>query len=266
VANITADMVKELRDKTGAGMMDCKKALTQSEGDIEKAIDFLRKSGIAKAEKKSGRATKEGKAFMLIEGKTATMVEVLCETDFAASNEKFTGFVNDILARTMKLEGNGDVTEKVQENEKENLVEKISVIGENIQIRRAARWETAGQIGSYLHQGGRVGVIVDVEGDCDQTLLGEICMHIAAFRPQYICPACVAPEVIEKEKEIAAAQLKDKPANMIEKIVMGKINKWYTEVCLVKQPWIKDDKTSLEKLNPNIKVKRFLRWEVGEEL
>lgn len=266
MANITADIVKELRDKTGAGMMDCKKALTQSEGDIEKAIEFLRKSGIAKAEKKSGRATKEGKVFFQIEGNTAAMVEVLCETDFAASNEKFTTFVKDILARTMKLSGNGDVTEKVQEAEKDNLVEKISVIGENMQIRRAARWETAGQFGSYLHQGGRVGVLVDVEGACDQSLLGEICMHIAAFRPQYICPACVSPEIIEKEKEIAAAQLKDKPANMIEKIVMGKLNKWYTEVCLVKQPWIKDDKTSLDKVNPNIKVKRFLRWEVGEEL
>ena len=266
MANITADIVKELRDKTGAGMMDCKKALTQSEGDIEKAIEFLRKSGIAKAEKKSGRATKEGKTLMLVEGNKAAMVEVLCETDFVATNEKFTAFVKDILARMIKGEGNGDVSEKTQESEKENLVAMIATIGENMQIRRAARWETAGQIGSYLHQGGRVGVIVDVEGECDQVLLSEICMHIAAFRPQYICPGCVSAEIIEKEKEIAAAQLKDKPANMIEKIVMGKINKWYSEVCLVKQPWIKDDKTSLEKVNNKIKVKRFLRWEVGEEL
>ncbi len=267
MANITADMVKDLRDKTGAGMMDCKRALAEAGGDIEKAIENLRKSGIAKAEKKSGRATKEGKIMSLVDGGKGVMIEVLCETDFVAKNEKFLEFVKGICQRALAAGGNGDVSEKVQEAEKENLVSMIATIGENMQIRRAARWESAGCVSSYLHMGGRIGILVDAEGDCsDKAFMSDVCMHIAAFKPQFVDSGVIPADVIEKEKEIATAQVQGKPAQVVEKIVSGKINKWFSEVCLMKQPWIKDDKSCLEKVKAGLKVKRFLRWEVGEEI
>jgi len=267
MANITAEMVRDLRDKTGAGMMDCKKALVESNGDLQGAVDALRKSGIAKAEKKSGRATKEGKVISCLSGNKGSLVEILCETDFVATNEKFGNFIKSLSEKALSsFTDDGDISSKLQEKEKDSLVSMIATIGENIQIRRAVRWESRGVTASYLHMGGRIGVMIDVEGECDKTLLNEICMHIAAFRPQYINPGDVPAEIINKEKEIMKAQLAGKPAEMLEKIVMGKINKWYSEVCLMKQPWIKDDKKSLDKVNPKIKVNRFVRWEVGEEI
>ena len=263
---ITADMVKTLRDKTGAGMMDCKKALTAANGDMDLAIENLRKSGIAKAEKKSGRATNQGKVVVAKDGKFAAMVEVLCETDFAANTDKFMDFVNSVAKTALTVAKTGDVTAEVNEAEAASLTEKIAVIGENMQIRRAVRWESAGKVGSYIHGGGRVGVMVNVEGEEDDAFLVDMAMHVAAFRPAYITSADVPEEVIAKEKEIAAVQLAGKPANMIENILKGKINKWFTEVCFVNQPWIKDDKTSLVKLKPNMVVKQMARWEVGEEI
>ncbi len=263
---ITAEMVKELRDKTGAGMMDCKKALTDADGDLEKAIDNLRKSGIAKAEKKSGRTTKEGKIVSCIKGNKGAMVEVLCETDFVASNDKFKNFIAALVERVLAVDGDGCVSEKVQELEKDGLVAMVATIGENMQIRRSVKWETTGKIASYLHMGGRIGVMIDVEGEADDAFLNDICMHIAAFRPSYVCSKCIPEDVIKREQEIAAAQVVGKPENIVAKIVEGKISKWYSDVCLVNQPWIKDDKSSLAKLKPNLKVKRFVRWEVGEEL
>ena len=263
---ITAEMVKELRDKTGAGMMDCKKALTEAGGDLEKAIDNLRKSGIAKAEKKSGRTTKEGKIISCIKGNKGAMIEVLCETDFVASNDKFKNYISAIVERTLTVDGDGCVAEKVQAIEKDGLVTMVATIGENMQIRRAAKWDTAGKIASYLHMGGRIGVMIEVEGETDDAFLNDICMHIAAFRPTYICSKCISEDVIKREREIAAAQVVGKPENIVAKIVEGKINKWYSDVCLVNQPWIKDDKSSIAKLKPNLKVKRFVRWEVGEEI
>ena len=161
---------------------------------------------------------------------------------------------------------NGDVSAIVAENEKDNMVGMIATIGENMQIRRAIEWETSGKIASYLHMGGRIGVMVDVEGETDAEFLNDLCMHIAAFNPAYVCKDCISAEAIDHEKEIAKAQLGDKPAAMVDKILAGKINKWFTEVCLVNQPWIKDDKVSLAKLKPNLKVKRFVRWEMGVEL
>ncbi len=263
---ISAEVVKELREKTGAGMMDCKKALTEANGDMEKAIEFLRKHGIAKAEKKAGRATKEGKVLSLIKDGKAVLVEVLCETDFVATNEKFINYVMGVAERALALPDNGCVTEKVCENEKASLTEMIAKIGENMMIRRCAKWNVEGNAGSYLHLGGKIGVLVEVFGSDDQKLLNEIGMHIAAFRPAYICRNCIPADVVEKEREIARAQLAGKPANIMDKIIDGKIAKFYTEVCLMDQPWIMDDKTSLAKLQPKLKVLRFLRWEVGEEL
>ena len=146
------------------------------------------------------------------------------------------------------------------------MVALIATIGENMQIRRAARWAADGKLASYIHMQGRIGVLVEVEGTDDAELLKNVCMHIAAFNPSFIDRSEVPAEWIAREKEIAAAQLAGKPAEMIEKIVMGKINKRYTEVCLMDQPWIMDDKASLAKLYKDLKVKRFVRWEIGEEL
>lgn len=269
MAAITVKMVQDLREKTGAGMMDCKKALTAADGDLELAIENLRKSGAAKAEKKSGRSTNQGKVLTVIEDGKASIIEVLCETDFAAKTDKFVDMVNKFAADMLTMPGNGDISAEVQEAKKTELTDAIGVIGENMQIRRAAKWEGGAKYVSYHHDGGRVSVLVEVEGEDDPAILNDLCLHIAAFRPRYINESDVPADVVAKEKEIAAEadpKLKDKPAQMLEKILAGKIRKFYSEVCLMDQPWVRDDKTSLAKLRPNCKVTRFVRWEVGEEL
>ncbi|MBO7147803.1 MAG: elongation factor Ts [Lentisphaeria bacterium] len=268
MAAITASMVKELRDKTDAGMMECKKALQETDGNMDAAIEFLRKAGVAKAGKRAERQVKEGKIFIVAEGNAAVIVEVLSETDFVAKNEKFFEYVKAAAARILAAtSGDGDITAKAQEIEAANLTQMIATIGENMQLRRAYRYETAGKVGSYLHLGGKIGVVVDVEGEVPADLdLNSICMHIAAFKPSYVCSCEVPAEAIAKEREIAAAQIQGKPANIVDKIVDGKINKWYSEICLVNQPWIHDDKTTLAKIAPKMTVKRFIRWEVGQEL
>jgi len=265
---ISAKIVKELRDKTGAGMMDCKKALVEADGDMAKAVDFLRKSGIAKAEKKAARAVKEGKVYASIseDKKTAALVEVMCETDFVATNDIFIDFVDGVAKTAAVVDGEGDVLDAVMDAKGDDLTEMIAKIGENMKILRAFKWTTEGQFGEYMHMGGRIGVLVDVDGEVDAEQLVDLGMHIAAFNPPYVRPEDVPAEMIEKEKEIATAQLAGKPAEMIEKILVGKINKWYKEVCLVKQPWVKDDKSNFEKVAPKASVKRFLRWELGSEL
>lgn len=268
MAEITAKMVADLRELTGAGMMDCKRALVAAEGDREKAIENLRKSGAAKADKKAGRTTEQGKILTVIGNGAAAIAEVLCETDFAAKTDKFVNLVKTIADDTLGLSGDGDKSAEIQAADKQILTDHIGVIGENMQIRRALRWEGA-KFGSYLHDGGRVAVLAEVEGDIDDATLNDLCMHIAAFRPRYICKDEVPEAVIAKEKEIAAAadpKLAGKPAAMLDKILAGKINRFFSEVCLVDQPWIREGKTTFAKLCPNVKVKRFVRWEVGEEL
>lgn len=270
MAEVTANTVKELRDKTGAGMMDCKKALDEAGGNIDKAIEILRKQGSAKAEKRAARTVKQGMICSVVKGDIGAMVEVLCETDFVANNEKFRAYVKEVCKKNETLPKTGDVTADVQALEKERLVQLIATTGENMQLRRAVRWQSAGICATYLHMGGRIGVLIDVEGDVQQpAVLNDICMHIAAFRPQYLRPEEIPQDVISKEKEIAASQVQaagNKPPEILEKIIVGKVNKWYTEVCLTRQPWLRDDKVSVEKATPGVKIKRFLRWEVGEEI
>lgn len=173
---ITAAMVSELREKTGAGMMDCKKALVAADGDMELAIENLRKSGAAKAEKKSGRATNQGKVLTSIKDGKASIVEVLCETDFAAKTDKFTNLVKTVAENTLALDGEGDVTEAVNAAEKGNLTDHIGVIGENMQIRRATKWSAseASVFASYHHMDGRVSVLVEVEGETDPAILNDL--------------------------------------------------------------------------------------------
>lgn len=266
MAAITAAMVKELRDKTDAGMMDCKKALTETNGDMEAAVEFLRKSGMAKAEKRADKATKEGKIYAAVDGNKAVMIEVLCETDFVAKNEKFYDYVKEAAARVLAgTSGEGDVTAKAQEIENEKLGELFVKFGEKMVLRRALRFE-APAVATYMHGEGRIGIMIEAEGSDDAALLKDVCMHIAAFSPEYIVPEDIPADRINKEKEIAAAQLQGKPANMIEKILGGKLNKWYSEVCLMRQPWIHDDKTCLAKLAPKLVIKKFVRWTVGQDL
>ena len=163
--------------------------------------------------------------------------------------------------------GEGDVTAKAQEIENDKLAELFVKFGEKMVLRRALRYEiSGGTVASYMHGEGKIGIMIEAEGSDDPVLLKDVCMHIAAFSPAYIVPADVPAEAVAKEKEIAAAQLAGKPANMIEKILTGKINKWYSEVCLMQQPWIHDDKTCLAKLAPKLVIKKFARWTVGQEL
>ncbi len=266
MTTITAQMVKQLRDKTDAGMMACKKALVESGGDMEKAVEHLRKAGMAKAAKKAGRAANQGLIVSHIGDGVGVLAEVLCETDFVAKNEKFREFADAVAKRVAEdCTGDGDVSESVAAAEKANLTEMIATIGENMQIRRVCRWETGGELASYLHMGGKIGVLIDASGGGSE-LLTDACMHIAAFSPQFVTPEDVPEDVIAKEKEIAAAQVAGKPANIIDKIVMGKLNKWYTETCLMRQPWLRDDKKNLAKVAPEVTVSRFARWQIGEEL
>ena len=267
---ITAKMVSELREKTGAGMMDCKKALTAANGDMELALENLRKSGIAKAEKKAGRSTNEGRVWTAIADGKATIIEMLCETDFAAKTPKFGAFVEGVAATGLELDGEGDITAALNEKAEQVITSHIATIGENMQLRRALKWNGSAntKFGGYHHMGGRVSVLVEVEGDASAEVLNDICLHIAAFSPAYITSDDVPAEVVAKEKEIAAAadpKLAGKPAEMLEKILAGKIGRFFSEVCLVNQPWVKDDKSTFAKLYPNLKIKRFVRWAVGEE-
>ncbi|OGV68291.1 MAG: translation elongation factor Ts [Lentisphaerae bacterium RIFOXYB12_FULL_65_16] len=267
MATITAEMVRELREKTGVGMMDCKKALTDADGDMTKAVEGLRKAGMAKAEKKATRTAKEGRVVVSMDKNVVALVEVLCETDFVATNEKFQAYEKALAQRVAtSYSVDGDLSAQVVAAEKGALADLINVLGENIQVRRVIRWQTDGAFACYMHMGGKIGVLIDAAGETDPKLLSDACMHIAAFSPRFVGPADVPAEVLAKEKEIAAAQVGDKPANMIEKIVTGKISKWYNESCLMLQPWIRDDKKSLTKVAPNLKVKRFVRWQVGESV
>jgi len=267
MAKISAATVKSLRDKTGAGMMACKKALVEANGDAELAMDNLRKAGIAKAEKKAGRTAKEGRVVICLKDNTASMVELLCETDFVAKTDKFSDFANDVATEVVeKMTGNDDISKQVADAKKDIVTEMIANIGENMQLRRTARWETDGKFASYIHAGGKIGVLIDIDGEISDEDMLSLGMHIAAFNPAYITPEEVPAELVTKEKEIFAAQMEGKPAAIIEKILEGKINKWYKEICLLKQGWILDDKKSVADVISNVKINRFLRWQVGEDL
>lgn len=269
MGQITAKQVAELRQKTGAGMMECKKALVACDGDLEASIDFLRKSGIAKAAKKAGRSTTQGKLVVRSEGKTTVLVEILCETDFVAKTSEFIELANNIADTGLTaFTTDGDIAAPLAEKVIEDIKVLISKIGENMHLRRALRWTTSNQVGTYLHTGVPYGVMVEVEGECSPELLNNICLHVCASNPSYISSEDVPAELIAKEREIAAAtpELQGKPAAMLDNILKGKMNKLYKEICLLNQPWIDDDKTNLAAVAPKLKVKRFVRWLVGEEL
>ncbi|WP_058485184.1 translation elongation factor Ts [Defluviitalea phaphyphila] len=287
---ITAKMVKELREMTGAGMMDCKKALTEADGDMEKAVEVLREKGLAKAAKKSGRIAAEGlvKDYISEDGKVGAIVEVNSETDFVAKNEEFRTFVEQVAKQVsmtkstniedfMKEEWILDSSKTVQDV----LNEKISVIGENLNIRRFVKFETQeGIISSYIHGGGRIGVLVELNckniTDKVKEVAKDIAMQVAAINPKYISKEDVPSDFIEKEREILKQQAlnEGKPANIVEKMIEGRLAKNLKEICLVDQPYIKDGDITVGKylesvskeLGDDITIKNFVRYETGEGL
>ena len=272
---ITASMVKELRERTGSGMMECKKALQETDGDIDVAIENMRKSGMAKADKKSGRVAAEGRVVIAIsdDKKSAAVVEVNCETDFVSGGDDFLGFVTaiantalankpaDIAALSeLTLEGGSESIEVARKN-------KIAKIGENIQLRRVVSLSTEdGTFGSYLH-GARMGVLVEMTNGND-ALLKDVAMHIAASNPLCVSEAEVPAETLEKEKEILRAQALEsgKPADIVEKMLAGRIRKYLAEITLLGQSFVKDPDKTVETLlsDAGATVNQFVRYEVGE--
>ena len=275
---ITAAQFKELREKTGAGMMDCKKVLTETNGDEEKAIELLRERGIMKAAKKSDRIAAEGLVETYIDDskKIGSIVEVNAETDFVAKNADFQAFVKDVARQVaeknpenvealleQKFIGNEEIT--VQEE----LTNKIATIGENMTIRRFARFETEGTVASYIHGDGKIGVLVDMDKANDE-LAKDVCMHIAAAKPEFLAENDVPAERVEKEKEILKAQVinEGRPEAVAEKIVAGRLGKFYGEICLLDQEFVKDPSQKVGNLvsSKGAKINAFVRFEKGEAI
>ena len=273
---ITASQVKDLREKTGAGMMDCKKVLTETDGDMEKAAELLRERGIAKAAKKSDRVAAEGlvTAFVSEDGKVGAVAEINAETDFVAKNEEFRTFANDI-AKQVAVKSPKDVEELLAQtfiNDEtktvnEVLTNKIATIGENMSIRRFERFEGTGLVESYIHGDGKIGVLVELEGG-DTELAKDVCMQIAASRPEFLDKESVPADRLEKEMEILKAQAMNeaKPEAIAEKIVLGRVGKFYSEICLVEQEFVKNPDMKVKELvaSKNAKIVRYARFEKGE--
>lgn len=270
---ISAALVKELRERTSAGMMECKKALEASGGDMERAIEELRKSGRAKADKKAGRVAAEGMVAIVESGQRAVMVEVNCETDFVGRDENFVAFVNTV-ARTALESGVQDIQQlsSLPAQGQSMTVEEmrlalVTKVGENVQVRRIVFSQSgAVSIGTYLH-GNRIAVMVELNTD-NKELARDIAMHIAASRPIVVSPENVPQDIIEKEKEIYMAQAASsgKPQDIIEKMVVGRLKKYLDEVSLVGQPFVKDPDVTVGSLlnKQRAKVLGFQRYEVGE--
>jgi elongation factor Ts len=267
--NITADTVKQLRERTGAGMMECKKALIETQGDLDAAAELMRKSGLAKADKKAARVAAEGTVAAERSGLSAVLVEVNCETDFVARSDEFLGFARDVaraalgaapadLSALLAL-ANGAST---LEDQRRALIAKI---GENISVRRFVRVTAPGALGTYIH-GGRIGSLVALQGG-DDALARDLAMHVAAVNPAYIDAGGVPAAVLDKEREILAEQTKaeKKPPEIIAKMVEGRLRKYLGEITLVGQPFVKDPDTTVEKLlnKAGATVTQFVRYEVG---
>lgn len=262
------EKIKELRNKTGAGIVDCQEALAEADNDMEKAIEILRKKGITKAAKRSSREIKEGviKVITNKAGNEGCMVEVNAETDFVARNEQFQQFADKVLAivknkkpasreELMKLKMDSGTV-------KENLDNLSGVIGERLDIKQCETVSSSGTVAAYAHMGGKIGVLAALDKAGEEILAHDIAMQIAAANPRYIFTQDVPEEEISKEKEIYRAQLlkEGKPENIIDKILIGKINKYLEEVCLVKQEYIKDDKKKVEDILGEVKVEKFIRY------
>ena len=274
MAQITASLVKELRERTGAGMMDCKKALQQTDGNIEAAIDYLRENGIAKAAKKADRIAAEGLSYIEVKGNKAVILEINSETDFVAKNEKFVALVKNVadailaaepktLEEALQVEAQGGTVEAV-------INEGIATIGEKLSLRRfeVVSKTDSDAFGAYSHMGGRIGVLTLVEGSTDEEAAKDVAMHIAALAPRYLDESEVPADVLEHEKKVLTEQAlnEGKPANIVEKMIVGRINKFLEEITVVKQKFVKDDSFTVEKFlaSKGGKLAKFVRYEVGE--
>ncbi len=273
--SISAKLVMELRAKTGAGMMDCKKALIETNGDLQTAIDYLREKGISKAAKKASRIAAEGLVFISVsnDGKTGAMLELNSETDFVAKNGDFINFGNKLVAQILindistvdelkNLEVDGS---KINDQ----LTSLIAIIGENMNIRRFSKAASESFVTTYIHMGGKIGVLLNMEGEINEenkTRAKDIAMHIAAMAPDFMDSTDVPEEVLEKEKAIVRAQLLEqgKPENIIDNILIGKMNKYYEENCLLKQKFVKDDKLTVAQYAGKLKIISFDRFKLGE--
>lgn len=292
---ITAGMVKELRELSGAGMMDCKKALTETDGDMDKAVEYLREKGLAKQAKKASRIAAEGvcEAYVTENGKVASIIEVNSETDFVAKNEKFREFVSSVAkqaASTDAADTESFLTEAWAEDSSvgtvnDKLAAMIAVIGENMKIRRFEKVQTSGLVVSYIHAGGKIGVLVEADTDSDSDAVKEclrnVAMQVAAMNPKYLSSEDVSEEYKEHEKSILLAQAKEdpknagKPENIIEKMILGRLNKELKEVCLLEQEYVKaENKETVAKYveavakaeGVKLAVTKFIRFETGEGL
>ncbi len=274
----TSKDVMELRKKTGAGVADCQKALKETNGDMEKAVDFLREKGIATAAKKASRIAAEGIVSSYVNGNVGVLVEVNCETDFVAKGDQYKAFVAEVA----KYVAENDVTDidALVSAKADDVIAATAKIGEKISIRRFAKYVAeAGIVESYIHMGGKVGVLVEVEGctcDAAKELAHDVALQIAAAKPLYLCSCEVPAEVLEHEKEILKAQAlnEGKPAAIVDRMVEGRVKKYYEEACLLNQAFVKDPSMTIEKLvksysdkmGKTLSIKRFTRFEMGEGL
>lgn len=278
MAEITASMVKELRDATNVSMMECKRALQEANGDKEQAFKLLRERGMAVAAKKADRVAKNGKiaAKVAADGKSGVMIEVNCETDFVTRNETFQKFVVELTDKAMDCSGDPAEVFKAE------IVAKVAEIGENIVLRKSEKYtvEGTGAVASYIHMGGTCGVLAEfgfgkadtVNSDVFKELSLDVCLHIAAARPASLDRSGVPAQLVEDEKALFAKQVEGKPANIVEGILAGKLNKFYSQICLLEQPFVKEDKISITQLleakgkeiGDTITIKRYSRWQLGE--
>lgn len=267
---VTASLVKELRERTGAGMMECKKALVECDGNIEAAAEHMRKSGAAKADKKAGRVAADGAIMVTVDGNTAVILEINSETDFVAKDDNFQSFSDGVMQAILSnkpasVEEVGGLSIAAGQTVEEARQALISKVGENIQIRRFEIIESTQGVASYSH-GSRIGVLVESTADAD--MARDIAMHVAAVNPQYVDESAVPAEFVEKEKGILIAQAQDsgKPPEIIEKMIQGRLNKFLAEVTLLGQPFVKDQDQTVGKLlsNAGSSISRFIRYEVGE--
>jgi elongation factor Ts len=278
--SVTIASIKELRQRSGAGMMDCKKALGEVDGNVEEALIWLQKKGISKAAKKAGRTAAEGLIGIKMEGNTAVIIEVNCETDFVARNENFQGFVDQLTdlafnAGVTDIDGLNAVSIADGKTVADWVPEQIVAIGENIQLRRLQRLETAeGHIGGYVHAGAKIGVLVEAavagaDADTAAEFSRNVAMHVAAARPEFLSPEDVDDATQTAKKDILVAQALEsgKPPNIVEKMIVGRMRKWLAEISLLKQPYVKDPDMTVEKYQKSVgglSISRFVRFQVGE--
>ncbi len=271
---ISAKLVKELRDKTGAGMMDCKKALVETDGDLDKAIDYLRENGIAKAAKKADRIAAEGAVYITSEGNEAVIVEINSETDFVARNEAFQDLVKKIASHILATkpadvealynsELDGETVTSIMNN-------AVATIGEKLNIRRfAVETKTDNDaFGQYMHMGGRIGVLTVVEGTTDETIAKDVAMHAAALNPKYVSRDQVDQAELDHEREVLRQQAlnEGKPEKIVDKMVEGRVRKYLEEICIVDQPFVKDSDQTVQQYLDSKKasIRSFVRYELGE--